>query len=144
MNNPKTQKVSFIDQHKQYSQEDGGKSIVVFCDGSGCRPDGKGSGFAWIQPQTGQRHIEHIDGLTNNQAEYRALISAISSLADESAVQVFTDSQLMWSQIIGNYKVNDPELAQLLFQVRDVIKKKQLKFEVQWIPRRENLAGKLL
>lgn len=54
--------------------------IVIYVDGAGCRPDGRGSGFAWIQPSSGEQHIEQIDGLTNNQAEYRALISALVAL----------------------------------------------------------------
>ena len=144
MNESKTSKVSFINQHNQHSQKHGENSIVIFCDGAGYRPDGKGSGFAWVQPHTGERHVEHVDGLTNNQAEYRALISALSFIADRSAAQVFTDSQVMWSQVVGNYKVNHPELAELLFQVRDIIKRKELKVELNWIPRRENIAGKLL
>jgi len=119
-------------------------SIVVYCDGAGSRPDGKGSGIAWIQPRTGERHIERIDGLTNNQAEYRALISALSTIPNGSAVRVFTDSQVLWSQVLGNYRVHHPELAELLSQVCTVIKDKNLKMDLQWIPRRKNLAGKLL
>lgn len=119
-------------------------SIVVYCDGAGSRPDGKGSGIAWIQPRTGERHIERIDGLTNNQAEYRALISALSTIPRGSAVRVFTDSQVLWSQVLGNYRVHHAELAQLLSSVRTLIKDKSLKIDLQWIPRQKNLAGKLL
>jgi ribonuclease HI len=119
-------------------------SLVIHCDGAGSRPDGKGSGFAWVQPHTGERHIERVDGLTNNQAECRALISALTSLAQGSAAQLFTDSQLMCSQVMGNCRVHNAELGELLLQVHDVIKKKELKIEMHWIPRQKNLAGKLL
>jgi ribonuclease HI len=144
MNNSKTPKVSFINQHRRNSQEHGDNSVVIFCDGAGSRPDGKGSGFAWIQPRTGKRHVERVDGLTNNQAEYLALSSALNFLHDGSTAQVFTDSQLLWAQMVGRYKVHDTELAELLSQVRDVIKKKELKIDLQWVPRQKNLAGKLL
>lgn len=141
MNNATTPAASTSNQR---SQQPGRDSVDIHCDGAGSRPDGKGSGFAWVQLHTGERHIEHVDGLTNNQAEYRALFSALASLAQGSAAQVFTDSLLMCSQVMGNCRVYNPELGELLLQVHDVIKKKELKIEVQWIPRQKNLAGKLL
>jgi len=128
----------------RHSQEHGDDPISVHCDGAGCRPDGKGSGFAWIQPKTRQQHVERIDGLTNNQAEYRALISALTAIPDGSIAHIFTDSQVMWSQFIGNYRVRHPELAELLSQVHTLIKEKKLTIDLQWVPRDRNLAGKLL
>jgi hypothetical protein len=56
-------------RHDQDSRQDADNSIVIHCDGAGSRPDGKGSGFAWIQPHTGEKHVEHVDGLTNNQPD---------------------------------------------------------------------------
>lgn len=44
--------------------------IRIHVDGAGARPDGKGSGFAWIEEGTGKRHVCRQDGLTNNEAEY--------------------------------------------------------------------------
>jgi len=119
-------------------------AISVHCDGAGCRPDGKGSGFAWFQPATRQQHIEHIDGLTNNQAEYRAFISALIGMPIGSTAHVFTDSQLMWSQFTGNNRVRHPDLSELLSQVHALIKEKNLTIDLQWVPRHKNLAGKLL
>jgi ribonuclease HI len=144
MNDSTTKTISTSNQHKQHSQKHDDTSIVIFCDGAGSRPDGKGSGFAWIQPNTKEQHVERVDGLTNNQAEYRALISALNAMPDGSAAQVFTDSQLMWSQVIGNYRVHHTELADLLSQVHALIKEKNLKIDLQWVPRQKNLAGKLL
>jgi ribonuclease HI len=118
--------------------------IVVYCDGAGARPNGKGSGFSWIQPETGQKHVEKIDGLTNNQAEYRALLSALSSIPNGSKVRVFTDSQLMTWQVRGFYRVHSPELVELLSQVRLLIKERDLILDLRWISRNKNLAGKLL
>jgi ribonuclease HI len=129
---------------KNLQHETANPEFVIYCDGAGSRPDGKGSGFAWIRPKTKERHVERVDGLTNNQAEYRALISALNAMPDGSAAQVFTDSQLMWSQVVGNYRVHHSELADLLSQVHTLIKEKNLKINLQWVPRQKNLAGKLL
>jgi ribonuclease HI len=121
-----------------------GDAIVVHCDGAGCGPNDKGSGIAWIQPTTRQQHVERIDGLTNNQAEYMAFISALTAIPNESVAHVYTDSQLMWSHFIGKYRVHNPELVDLLSQVRTLIKEKNLTIDLQWVRREKNLAGKLL
>jgi len=118
--------------------------IVVHCDGAGCGPNNQGSGIAWIQPITKQQHVERIDGLTNNQAEYHAFISALKSLPNGSVAHVYTDSQLMWSHFIGKYRVYSPELLDLLSQVHALIKEKNLTIDLEWVRREKNLAGKLL
>jgi ribonuclease HI len=126
------------------SQARPGDDIVIHCDGAGSRPDGKGSGFAWIQPKTREQNIERVDGLTNNQAEYRAFISALKAIPDGSTAQVFTDSEVMCCQFNSTYRVRDLELAELLSQVHAVIKEKNLNVILSWVPRYSNLAGKLL
>ena len=105
--------------------------LIIYCDGAGSRPDGKGSAFAWIQPNTGKRQIEYVDGLTNNQAEYRALISALTAIPEGSIATVLTDSQVVWSQVIGNYRVHHPELAELLSQVHRLIEEKNLTIDLE-------------
>ena len=87
------------------------KRTTIFFDGAGRRPDGKGSGFAWISSTTNEKHIERIDGLTSNQAEYHGLISALDSLPNGSSADLYSDSLLICSQFRGEFKVNDPSLA---------------------------------
>ncbi|SRR5579864_8920300 len=116
----------------------------IYCDGAGVRPDCTGSGFAWIRPETGDQSVQHVDGLTNNQAEYRALLSALESLPDEAEAEIFTDSDLIACQFNGKYAVRDPKLRLLLIDVRTVIERKRLKITVAWVPREENPAGKLI
>ena len=118
--------------------------ILIYIDGAGCRPDGKGSGWAWIQSRSGQQLIEQIDGLTNRQAEYLALISALFALPNGSSAQIFTDSRVMWDEVAGHCRVRDPKLGALLLLVCTLTKEKDLKIYLRWIPRRKNLAGKLL
>ncbi|MGA9808259.1 MAG: RNase H family protein [Candidatus Sulfotelmatobacter sp.] len=120
------------------------KPLTMFFDGSGCRPDGEGSGFAWLRPDTGQRHVERVKGLTNNQAEYRAFLAALQNVPEGSTVEMFSDLQLLCSQFEGNYRVKDYALQELLSEVRALILNKQLKVKLQWVPRSRNLAGKLL
>jgi ribonuclease HI len=116
----------------------------VFTDGAGQRPDGTGSGYAYYNEVTGRNGIKWVDGLTNNQAEYRGLLFAVRRLPRGSRALILSDSQLMVSQFNGQYVVNDPRLQRLLAKVREVIQSRQLRVKLQWIPRRENLAGQLM
>jgi len=122
----------------------GAKPLTMFFDGAGCRPGGEGSGFAWFCPDTGQRHVERVKGLTNNQAEYRAFLAALQNVPQGSTVEMFSDSQLICSQYAGDYRVKDSALQELLSEIQALILKNQLKVKLQWVPRSRNLAGKLL
>ena len=120
------------------------KPLTMFFDGAGCRPNGEGSGFAWLCPDTGQRHVERVNGLTNNQAEYRAFLAALQNVSQGSTVEMFSDSQLICSQFAGDYRVKDSALQELLSAIEALILSNHLKVKLQWVPRSRNLAGKLL
>jgi ribonuclease HI len=118
--------------------------IIFYTDGSGARPDGKGSAIAWTRVDTGEEHFESIDGLTNNQAEYRAIISALESVPTRSTVRILSDSQLVTYQILGKYRVNEEDLSELRNRVNQAIIARDLKATFEWIPRGQNRADKLL
>ncbi len=120
------------------------QTIRVFCDGAGSRPDGKGSGFAWVREDTGEKHVERVDGLTNNQAEYRAILSAVRALPSGSKVEVLSDSSLAVNQLAGLYRVRDSDLLDLWHQVRILIQNMALKVTFLSVPRKQNKAGKLI
>jgi ribonuclease HI len=120
------------------------KPLTMFFDGAGCRPNGEGSGFAWLRTDTGQRDVERVKGLTNNQAEYKAFLAALQIVPHGSSVEMFSDSQLICSQFAGDYRVKDPALQELLSEIQALILSKKLTVKLQWVPRSRNLAGKLL
>jgi len=120
------------------------KPLKMFFDGAGCRPNGEGSGFAWLCPDNNQRQVVRINGLTNNQAEYKAFLAALQQVPEDSTVEMFSDSQLICSQFTGQYRVKDHALQELLSEVLALILNKRLKVTLQWVPRAQNLAGKLL
>jgi ribonuclease HI len=121
-----------------------GEVIRIYTDGSGCRPDGKGSGFAWLRQDTGERKITRENGLTNNQAEYRAILAALEPLPKGATAEILTDSENTCFQLKGQRRTLDPKLAELNEKIRMLGKAKNLSVAFLWIPRRENLAGKLL
>ena len=118
--------------------------LTVFVDGAGSRPDGTGSGFAWICTTTTEKRIERVPGLTNNQAEYRAFIAALTALPGNARAQLFSDSQVLCCQFDGTYKVHDPDLSDLLSRAQSLIREKKLSVTLRWVPRARNVAGKLL
>ena len=120
------------------------KPLAVYFDGAGCRPNGDGSGFAWVCPDTGHKDVVRMRGLTNNQAEYKAFHAALQNVPDGSTVQMFSDSQLICSQFSGDWRTKDPDLQLLLSQAYGLIRDKKLTVQLQWLPRSQNLAGKLI
>ena len=120
------------------------KPIRIFTDGSGCRPDGKGSSIAWFREDTGQKQILREDGLTNNQAEYRGILAALESLPVGAEVEILTDSENTCFQLRGQRRVLNPTLIKLYDAINALVQKQRLKIVFTWIPRRENLAGKLI
>jgi len=120
------------------------KPVRFYCDGAGKRPDGKASGFVWLREDTGEKRIEHVDGLTNNEAEYRAVISVLKSVRTGSHLEILTDSLLVVSQLRGEYRTKVPRLAKLAAEVQTLTQRKRLNLKLTWVPRAENLAGKLI
>lgn len=80
-----------------------------------------------IKDETGQvllEHGEYLGETTNNVAEYSALISALkfarTLLATEVVIQM--DSELIVKQMTGEYKIKQPHLQELAYEVRDLLK----------------------
>lgn len=62
---------------------------------------------------------KYLGELTNNQAEYQALIFGLSEVKKTGAseVNVFMDSQLIVNQLNHKFKVKDKDLASLFVKV---------------------------
>ncbi len=99
--------------------------IITFDGGADPNP-GKGYGSFHISSPTGHELLERRDysgsgkPMTNNQAEYRTLIEALSFLriklgdrAPVEHVRVNGDSQLVINQVQGTWKVRQQELKPL-------------------------------
>ncbi|XP_058765523.1 uncharacterized protein LOC131639017 [Vicia villosa] len=82
---------------------------------------------------------------SNNQAEYEALLAGLKLAEDVGAreVKIYTDSQLVASQISGDYQAKNDVLAEYLTLVKDKMKK-FAKAEVEHIPREHNSRADVL
>jgi ribonuclease HI len=119
--------------------------VRIFTDGSGARPDGKGSKFAWLCSDTPAMKVYHEDGLTNNQAEYHAILAALDDGCPRGwNVQIVNDSENTIFQLRGQRRVLEPKLLEIHRQIQALIGHKRLTVEFVWVPRSENAAGKLL
>ena len=89
---------------------------------------------------------EFIDRTTNNEAEYQAVIFALKKLKQligkeksksEAEVEIHLDSELLASQLNGEYKIKEKRLQELFLTVWNL--KQDFKNVVfKYIPREDN------
>ena len=79
-----------------------------------------------------------LGSLTNNQAEYQALLLALKEAAAyaPTGLQVCMDSELVVMQVTGRYRVKDPTLQRLHASVQAAIAHQAVTF--RHVPRRQN------
>ena len=92
-------------------------SLVIYSDG-GSRGNPGPSAFAIVVTKDGKiihEHSEFLGTNTNNYAEYRGLIAAISKALElkEDKVEFVMDSELVIKQMRGEYKVKSPNIMEL-------------------------------
>jgi ribonuclease HI len=112
----------------------------IYVDGSG----GTKSGYGFFVKETGESFFEEKPGLTNNQAEYLAIITALKKFQDSSEeITIFSDSKNTVNQLNHEFAINNEQLRALA-QKSWLLIPKISKLKIKWIPRKENLAGKML
>ena len=115
-------------------------AISIYVDGSG----GSNSGYGFFVKETGESFYEKKDGITNNQAEYMAIIAALKKYVDsEEEILIYSDSKNTVKQLNHEYAINNEQLRNLAREAWLVIGKIP-KLTISWIPRNENLAGIML
>ncbi len=114
--------------------------INIYVDGSG----GTNSGFGYFVKETGESFYEKKPELTNNQAEYRAIISALNKYVDSNEeITIYSDSKNTVNQLNHEFAINNEELRNLAREAWEIIGKFS-SLSIVWVPRKENLAGKML
>jgi len=83
-------------------------------------------------------------GITNNEAEYLAVIEAIKHVEPGSRVKILTDSKLVANQLRMEWHIKEKRLRLLFEEALSLIKEKKIDFKIEWIPRSRNKAGKVL
>jgi ribonuclease HI len=114
--------------------------ISVYVDGSG----GPNGGFGFFVKETGESFYEKKSEITNNQAEYMAIISALKKFVDtDNEITIYSDSKNTVNQLNHEFAINNEKLRDLARESWVIITKFS-NLLIVWIPRKENLAGKML
>ena len=113
---------------------------MLFFDGSSCKQGG-GIGFVIISPRGANFEfafpIEPM--VTNNQAEYEAVLRGIQLLHEvkAEAIEIFGDSLLIINQLIGLYECKEDTLRRYYDECQRLLKEfPHVSF--QHIPRAQN------
>ncbi len=115
---------------------------IVFVDGASSGNPGRAAA-AWVVGNEEPRGMVLGEALTNNEAEYWALIYALTEIQERglSGVEIRMDSRLVVEQVQGKWKVREPRLQPLHRYVRHLLEKTNVR--LVWIPRKENRANAL-
>ena len=103
-------------------------------------PGPSGAGIL-IEDDTGlrlQARHKWLGVMTNNQAEYHALIEGIKTIREwkPDRIEILLDSNLVVEQVKGNYKIKDQELQKLHAEAIRLLD--GLPFEIKHVVREEN------
>lgn len=105
------------------------KKIIIYTDGGARGNPGKagiGVVFCNEREQIIKKFGEHIgDNLTNNEAEYQAVIFALKkfkalfgkALAENSDIEIRSDSEFLVKQMNAEYKILDEKIQKLFLEV---------------------------
>jgi ribonuclease HI len=100
-----------------------GQQLVLRTDGASRGNPGPAAAGVIIELPDGTvvaRGGHYLGEITNNQAEYHALMYGLKAIAryQPSAVEVFLDSDLLVNQLNGRYQVRDAGLRPLYEEAR--------------------------
>ena len=125
------------------------RKIIIYTDGGSRGNPGKaaiGVVFCNEMGQEIKKFGEYLgDGLTNNEAEYSAVIFALKKfkalfgkpIAKISEVEVRSDSELLVKQMNGEYKIENEKIQKFFIEIWNLkIDFKNVKFKA--IPREKN------
>jgi len=116
--------------------------LVLYTDGCSRGNPGEGGAGAILKDSRGEtvaRLTEYLGVVTNNVAEYRALMLGLREAVVRGyrEVRIFVDSELIAHQINGVYRVRDVTLKALHEQVWEMLRQFR-RWSILAIPREEN------
>ncbi len=129
--------------------EDIPSKIIVYVDGAARgNPGPAGAGILILngKENTIKKYSEYLgDNLTNNQAEYKALIFSLKKIKllfgkkniKKIKVEINTDSELLLKQMQGKFKIKEPKIQSLFLETWNLkLDYKEINFKL--IPRSKN------
>jgi ribonuclease HI len=125
---------------------DGGGMVIeitIYSDGASRGNPGVAGAGAELT-DTGENVVGEVchylgDEMTNNQAEYRALLLAVEKATDLGATKlnIFADSELMVKQVRGEYRVKNAALKPVYLELMGLLRAVGT-FNINHVPREQN------
>ena len=117
------------------------RELEIFVDGACSGNPGEAAiGVVVLENKNKIKEIsKSIGPATNNIAEYTALIYALQEglILKADQVTVYTDSELVFNQVTGQYKIKNENLKLLLDQVQHLAQGFK-RLDMKCIPREQN------
>ena len=85
--------------------------------------------------------------ITNNEAEYLAVLFALKTIKEDIDFEIRSDSRLVVNQLNRKWHVKKKRLRQLANQIWNLVHERKLRgysTTFVWVSRKENIAGKML
>ncbi|XP_057730621.1 uncharacterized protein LOC130945952 [Arachis stenosperma] len=128
------------------ASEEGGTRWKLHVDGASNQTFG-GAGIILESPigVVYEQSVRFEFPISNNQAEYEALIGGLTLAAEVGArrLEICSDSQVVTSQVNGSYQAKDPLLQKYLEKVKSLSQKFE-EVTVHHVPRERNTRADLL
>jgi len=126
----------------------GARSVVVYTDGASRGNPGRSGAGVLITAEDGReiaRHSRFLGQMTNNMAEYTALLIALKEARNAGAdtITVKSDSELLVRQINGEYKVKNDALRIMHQSAMDLLRGFK-RWKVTHVRREQNQEADLL
>jgi ribonuclease HI len=118
------------------------KELIAYIDGAS-RGNPGSSGVGIVLYDDSNKVVKnikkYIGKTTNNVAEYTAFLVALEEAEKLGAkrLKIYLDSELVFKQYLGEYKINNSNLKELLKKIREKEKKFE-SVEIQHIYREQN------
>ena len=124
------------------------QKLNLFTDGGARGNPGPAAIGVFIRDDSGTKISgfgKKIGVSTNNIAEYKAVIEALfwilknrEKLSKTVKINFFLDSNLVFSQITGLFKIKNSQLRDLLFEVRQMESEIDMPINYSYVPREKN------
>lgn len=132
--------------------------VEIYVDGGSRGNPGPGAVGVVVKPKLKEKGLEdkakklfhkfgkRIGYVTNNEAEYRAIIEGLTYLREKinrsglkiAKVDIFLDSKLVYNQLRGVYKMKNPRLRELFFRIKIIEQEIKVPLSYFLIPREKN------